>query len=119
MSAEKNKKPTYRKRHLFARSLSAVTEAITAPMLDGKQQMLRMLMKDWAHIVGEDLATHTRPAKLHFQTQENTGGILHLKVAAHKAPEIPYLSPQIIESLARHIGFRAIDRIVVDPAAKE
>ena len=104
---------------MFARSFSAVAEKITTPMLDGKQQMLRMLMKDWQDIVGQELAEATQPSKLHFQTHENTGGILHLRVAAHRAPEIPYLSPQILELLARHIGFRAIDRIVVDPAPKE
>jgi hypothetical protein len=113
------KKPTWRKRHLFARSLASVAESITTPMLDGNQRMLRMLMKDWEHIVGSDLSRDTAPSKLHFRGRETTGGTLQLKVRAHRAPEIPYLSPQILELLARYIGFRAIERIVIDPTYKE
>ena len=113
------KKKAYRKRHLFPRSLAAVTEKITAPMLDGNQHMLRMFMRDWPQIVGEALAEETRPSKLHFTKQEQTDGTLHVRVAPHKAPELPYITPQIIESIARYVGFKAVGRIVVDPWHKE
>lgn len=104
----------YRKRYLFPRSLKEVVHAATQPLMGEQHQMLALLLRDWSEIVGANMARQIMPAKVVFSKNSTQDGVLTLKVPAHLAPEIPYMSPQILEQLARYIGYQAITRITVE-----
>lgn len=110
------KKPAYRKRHLFARSLDEVVKNATRPMLDKQGKLYSALIGNWAAIVGPERAAYTRPGRLHFPKQGAGSATLHLDVAPAKAPEMHYATEQILEQCARYLGYRAITRIVWHPA---
>lgn len=109
-------KQAYRKRHLFARSLSDVVASATKPMMDKRGKLYSALLSNWPAIVGPELATLTRPGRLHFPNSDAASATLHLDVHPAKAPEMPYHQQQILDQCARYFGYRAIDRIVLHPA---
>ena len=106
------KKP-YRKRHLFARSITDVVREATKPLMTKQGKLYGALLRDWAQIVGPERASATRPERLQFPTDDPNGAILHLAVRPAIAPELAYVSEQILEQCARHFGYRAIHRIVI------
>ena len=110
------KKPEYRKRHLFARSLDEVVKNATKPMMDKQGKLYSALLTNWAAIVGEERARSTRPGRLQFPAKEASGATLHIDVHPAKAPEMQYAHEQIIEQCARYFGYRAITRILCHPA---
>ena len=61
-------------------------------------------------------AAVTRPQRLQFPATEAAGATLHLDVRPAAAPELAYVTEQIIEQCARYFGYRAITRIVMHPA---
>lgn len=114
MSEEK--KPQYRKRHLFARSLNEVVKSATKPMMDKQGKLYSALLANWPAIAGEETAKVTRPTRLQFPTHESSGATLHLDVHPAKAPEMHYVQQQMLEQCARYFGYRAIGRIVFHAA---
>ncbi len=112
MSAPKKE---YRKRHLFARSLSDVVKNATQPLMDKQGKLYGALLANWPQIVGAERAAFARPAKLQFPTHEASGATLHLNVHPAKAPEMQYELEQITEQCARYFGYRAIQRIICHP----
>ena len=116
MSNELKKKKEYRKRHLFARSLSDVVKTATKPMMDKQGKLYSALLTNWPAIVGPERAAVTRPGRLQFPTHEATGATLHLDVHPARAPEMQYALEQVMEQCARYFGYRAITRITCHPA---
>ena len=106
------KKP-YRKRHLFARSVSDVVKEATKPLMSKQGKIYGALLRDWAHIVGGERALVTRPQRLQFPTTEASGAILHIDARPAAAPELAYAHEQILEQCARYFGYRAISRLVI------
>ncbi len=106
-------KKTYRKRHLFARSVSDVVKEATKPLMSKQGKLYGALLRDWAQIVGVERATVTRPQRLQFATTEASGAILHIDARPAAAPELTYAHEQILEQCARYFGYRAIERIVI------
>ena len=78
------------------------------------------LLTDWAAIVGEDLARHTRPQKLKWPRAVETygetpaeasgrpGATLRLQVDAARALDVQYKGRQIIDRINAYFGYRAI-----------
>jgi hypothetical protein len=110
------KKPAYRKRHLFARSLDEVVKNATKPLMDKQGKLYGALLADWPQIVGEERARICRPAKLQFPAKEATGATLHLNVHPAHTPSLQYELETILEQCARYFGYRAIIRIVLHQA---
>lgn len=109
-----SEKKTFRKKHLFARSLGDVVKAATQPMMSKQGKLYGALLRDWQQIVGPERAAVSKPQRLQFAVGEGTdGATLHLAVRPASAPEFAYLTEQIIEQCARYFGYRAIARIVV------
>lgn len=106
------KKP-FRKRHLFARTVSDVVREATKPLMNKQGKLYGALLRDWAQIVGTERAGVTRPERLQFMNAEATGAILHIHARPSAAPELVYAHEQILEQCARYFGYRAIDRIVI------
>ena len=106
------KKP-FRKRHLFARTVSDVVKEATKPLMSKQGKLYGALLRDWAQIVGVERARVTRPERLQFLNAETTGAILHIRARPSAAPELAYAHEQILEQCARYFGYRAIDRMVI------
>ncbi len=106
------KKP-YRKRHLFARSVSDVVKEATKPLMGKQGKLYGALLRDWAIIVGPERAKVTRPERLQFASGEAVAATLHLHARPAAAPELAYAQEQMLEQCARYFGYRAITRIVV------
>lgn len=109
------KKPAYRKRRLFPRTIEETVKAATQPLMDKQGKIYGALLRDWAQIVGEERARVTRPQKLQFPPTQTSGAILHLAVRPAMAPEMAYATEQMLERCARYFGYRAIERITLHP----
>ncbi len=109
------KKPTYRRRRLFPRTLDEVVQQATKPLMDKQGKLMGALLRDWEKIVGEERALVTRPQRLQFTAAEGTSATLHLAVRPAVAPELTYALEQMIEQCARYFGYRAITRVILHP----
>lgn len=107
-----SKKP-YRKRHLFARSVSDVVKEATKPLMGKQGKLYGALLSDWAQIVGPARAAVTRPERLQFSTPEASGATLHVHARPSAAPELAYEREAMLEQCARYFGYRAIERIII------
>lgn len=106
-------KKTFRKRHLFPRTLGDVVALATKPMMDKQGKLYAALIRDWATIVGDARATISKPQRLQFPNTEASGAVLHLDVHPAHTPELQYACAQMIEQCARYFGYKAIERIVL------
>ncbi len=106
------KKP-FRKRHLFARSVSDVVKNATQPLMNKQGKLYSALLRDWTQIVGTERASVTRPERLQFPNTEASGAVLHLSARPSAALELAYMQEQMLEQCARYFGYRAVTRIVI------
>jgi hypothetical protein len=112
--SEPDKKPK-RKSRLFPRTLDEVVKQATKPLMDKQGKLYGALLRDWTIIVGTERARITQPQRLQFQQKDAGGAILHLDVRPSAAPELSYVTDQMLEQCARYFGYRAIERIVLHP----
>ena len=106
-------KKSYRKRHLFPRTVEDVLKNATKPLMDKQGKLYSALLSHWEQIVGPERAAVTRPQRLQFPTGDMQGAILHLSVRPSAAPELAYVTEQMLEQCARYFGYRAIGRVVI------
>jgi len=72
------------------------------------------LAADWAAIVGSALADSTLPQRVVFRQGERKDGTLCLKVASGAmALQIQHLTPQILERVNTHFGYRAVTQLTL------
>lgn len=103
-----------RRFRLFPRSMQDVVKDATAPMMKKEGKLYGALLRDWVQIIGPERAAYLKPERIQFARGENAdGAVLHLSVASAKAPEMTYEEAQVLESLARYFGYRAIARLVL------
>jgi len=69
------------------------------------------LIADWRAIVGAELAASCWPDRISFPPGKRGGGTLRIRVAGGLATELQHLTPQLLERVNGHFGYRAIDRI--------
>lgn len=110
-----NTKKPFRKRHLFARSIGDVVKQATQPLMTKQGKLYGALLRDWVQIVGAERAAVTKPDRLQFASGQSQDATLHLAVRPAVAPEMAYVTEQILEQCARYFGYRAITRIVLHP----
>ncbi|QXK92017.1 DUF721 domain-containing protein [Neoehrlichia mikurensis] len=73
---------------------------------------MRILL-NWSNIVGKDIAQISRPEKLSF-LQNSNSGTLHLIVNhGGNAIHIQYAIPIIIEKISVYLGFKAVFNIKI------
>lgn len=104
-----------RRRHLFPRTVGDVITAATKPLMHKQGKIYTALLRDWTSIVGQERAAVTRPERLQFRGADTQEAILHLAVRPAAAPELAYVTDQILEQCARYFGYRAVTRIVLHP----
>jgi len=68
------------------------------------------LVGAWSQIMGKDLAHQCSPQRL-ARGPQGEPGTLHLNVWGPLALELQHLSPQLIERVNSHYGYRAVGRL--------
>ncbi len=107
--------PPRRKRAAKMRPLAATLDAATAGVFRRRGFSESSLAKDWASIVGPDMAARCLPRGLKFPRQgERRDGSLTLRVAPGFAIQLQHLTPLLIERINAYFGYRAIDRLVLN-----
>ena len=93
------------------RALSTLVAPLTRRALGKHGFASASLISDWATIIGDDLAASCQPIKLAFQQGKRDAGTLHLRVSGGAALEIQHITPQLIERINGHLGYRAVERL--------
>jgi hypothetical protein len=96
-----------------ARPVAAALPRLAGPLLGRRGLGEAQLLKDWASIVGADLAEHATPTKLSFPRGERRDGTLKLRVSPGIAPELQHREPQILERINAFFGYRAVARLAL------
>ena len=95
----------------FARPAAAALPRLAGPLLGRRGLGEARLLKDWASIIGADLAEHATPTKLSFPRGERRDGTLKLRVSPGVATELQHREPQILERINAFFGYRAVARL--------
>lgn len=95
------------------RPLAAMAPALTDPHLRRRGFVEGRIVRDWAAIVGPDLAAITAPDSLKFPRARRDGGTLRLRVGSGRALEVQHRLPQLVERVNAHFGWRAVERIAL------
>lgn len=104
-----------RKFRLFPRELREVVHQISKPMLGKHGAIISALLRHWPEIVGKEHATHIFFKEVRFTHASASAGTLVIEVAPHLQPEIPYLTPMLLERCAYILGYRAVEKILALP----
>lgn len=99
---------------LFPRTLREVVGKAARPIMKKRGFAESSILLDWPTIVGSELSQHAHPIKIQFPRGESTGGTLTVRCTPAFAPELQLLAPIVLDKLSTHIGYRAIDRIVIE-----
>ena len=99
------------------RAIAKTLPKITGQALGKRGFALADLLRDWASIVGRDIAARCVPRKLDRpRPSQRRGahaaeGTLTLRVEAGFALEVQHLEPQLLERINGYFGFRAVTRL--------
>ena len=92
--------------------LGDVVNEVTKPTFQKHGSVEAKLIVNWKIIVGTDVSDYTRPVRIAFpRDKSDSGGVLHLEVCGNMAIEVQHMEEQILERIAAHMGYRAVDRI--------
>lgn len=108
--------PIRRKTHLFPRNLRDVLNLATKNIVDKRGHVFAVLLKNWPEIIGSELASVCLLKDVKFPTKQAQKGVLHVQMPPHLLPELPYLTPSILEKCASYLGYHAIEKIVAQAA---
>jgi hypothetical protein len=108
----------------FPRPLSEFLGATLGGALKAQGFTSTEIIARWADIVGEEIATHSKPMKINWPRSRNdTAGdeaaepaTLVLRVEGPVALEIQHLSAVILERVNRFFGWQAIGRLALRQA---
>ncbi len=109
------------------RPLADLIDACLAPVLAQQGFAGRQVVSLWTDIVGERLAARSRPLKIDWPRRRQGIGLaarektdsppdpatLVVRVEGAFALELQHLAPVVIERVNRHLGWRAVGRIVL------
>ncbi len=102
---------TDRTRNRGMRSLTAALNPVVRPLFRARGTVTADIVAHWRVIAGETIAGHAVPER--YVPDRRGGGTLHLRVAAGWAPDIDYLSAQIIDRINGFLGYRAVSRLTI------
>lgn len=101
------------------KSLSELADLTLGPALAAQGFAGREVVARWDEIVGARLAVHCRPQKIDWPRrrpgpeEEPAGAALVLRVESAFALEAQQLAPVILQRVNAHLGWRAVDRLVL------
>lgn len=110
-------------RSCLTRPVGELVDTLAKPVFKKRGFVETRILAEWERIVGQALATHTRPQQINFPRDKQTNGTLTLKVAPGWSLQVQHLEPVILDKLATFFGYRAISglRLIqapVPPARK-
>jgi hypothetical protein len=94
----------------FVRAATAA-KGLIRPTLTKRGFSESRILVEWDDVVGERIAGLCRPVRLGYAGREGMGGTLTVGTLGAMALEVQHLTPQIIERVNAHYGYRAISRI--------
>lgn len=95
------------------RALSYLAPGLTDPLFRKRGFVEGRIPRDWAQIVGADLAQACAPESLNFPRGRRDGATLKIIALPGRALEIQHLAPQIIERVNGHFGWAAVARMTI------
>jgi hypothetical protein len=95
------------------RALSNLAPGLTDPEFRKRGFVEGRIPRDWAQIVGADLARSCAPESLNFTRGRRDGATLKIVALPGRAREIQHLAPQIIERVNGHFGWAAVARMTI------
>ncbi|WP_051245060.1 DUF721 domain-containing protein [Thalassobaculum salexigens] len=95
------------------RALSYLAPGLTDPLFRKRGFVEGRIPRDWAQIVGADLARCCAPESLNFPRGRREGATLKIVALPGSALEIQHLAPQIIERVNGHFGWAAVARMTI------
>jgi hypothetical protein len=107
------------KRHSGPKSLAELAEVTLGPALAAQGFASREIIAHWVGIAGDRLASHCRPQKITWPRrrpgpdEEAEAAALVLRVESAFALEAQQLAPLIIARVNTHLGWKAVDRVVL------
>lgn len=109
MASPRFAKTRYRRKG-FVRA-SSVAKGMIRPALTKRGFAEPRILTEWDAVVGEQIGALCRPVKLGYASKQGMGGTLTVGSLGASALEVQHLTPQIIERVNAHYGYRAISRI--------
>lgn len=96
-------------KHNGPKKLKSIIESYTLKCMNNKMSKNEIrLILHWRNIVGEEIAECTKPKKISYAQNINSG-VLHLVVTnGSKALEIQHMIPLIIEKVTIFFGYKAV-----------
>ena len=91
--------------------VSDVAKGMIRPALSKRGFSETRILTEWDAVVGEKIAGLCRPMRLGYAAKEGIGGTLTVGSTGSSALEVQHLTPQIIERVNAHYGYRAVSRI--------
>lgn len=101
------------------KSLAELADLSLGPALAAQGFAGREVVARWAEIVGERLAARCRPQRIEWPKrrpgpeEEPAGAALVLRVESAFALELQQLAPVVLQRINAHLGWRAVDRLVL------
>ncbi len=115
--------PLVRRSPSTARAVGSFVPRLTRKAMEKFGFSTAALLTDWAGIVGDELARHTRPQKLKWpkgveayaetpaDARGRPGAMLLLQVDGTRALEVEYRKRQIADRINAYFGYRAVAEI--------
>jgi len=91
--------------------MSSAAKGMIRPALTKRGFSEPRILVEWDAVVGERIAALCRPVKLGYASKQGMGGTLTVGALGASALEVQHLTPQIVERVNAHYGYRAIARI--------
>ncbi len=98
-------------RPAFARRIDRLVGPIARPALKKHGFHEFHIFEHWADIVGDELAQDCVPLRLSRSRSAQAGSTLVIRVAGHRALDVEYATPQLLERLNTYLGGRAVSRL--------
>ncbi len=109
-TAPKPKVPRRQRRGSGLLSVGLDIDKVLAPLSRKKGFAEFDLMRAWPAIIGDALAEQCSPQRL-VRGADGRDGTLHLGVAGPLALELQHMTPQLIDRINGHYGYRAVGKI--------
>jgi len=97
------------------KTLASHVGKITKPIFGVRGFADAAVVNDWPVIVGEHLAGHSAPEKIHYSQGRKDKGTLHLRVDnGGLAVQVQHLEAALIEKINMYFGYAAIERVRIN-----
>jgi len=88
---------------------------ITKPIFGVRGFADAAIVNDWPLIVGEHLAGHSAPEKIHYRQGRKDRGVLHLRIDnGGLALQVQHLEAVLIERINAYFGYGAVETVHIN-----